>query len=103
MIARIIDCLDILLNKDVIKEQSDEDKQYEDVLTEKNRICNELELLTLSRDRYLRNCKKKTAESKTLKKENNELKEENNELKEQIKKLEKEIKNGKKEHDKTKF
>lgn len=74
MWARIVDCFDLIFNRDVIKEQSDEDKQYNDLLIENHRLQREIDIITMSRDRYLDNCKKKTAEIKELKKENKALK-----------------------------
>ena len=69
----MIDFLDYLFNHDVIKEQTEEDKQYEELVKEKEQTEKDLELMTKSRDRYLDTCKKRTAEIKKLKKKIKEL------------------------------
>ena len=74
VIARMYDFFDYLFNHNVIKEQTDEDKQYEDLLKEKGQLENDLEIMTKSRDRYLETCKKRTSEIKGLKKKIKELK-----------------------------
>lgn len=74
VIARMYDFFDYLFNCDVIKEQSEEDKQYEQLLKEKEQLENDLEIMTKSRDRYLETCKKRTSEIKELKKKIKELK-----------------------------
>lgn len=80
MWARIVDCFDLIFDRDVIKEQKEEDKQYEKLLAENGDLRHEIEVITLSRNRYLDNCKKKSAENKVLKKENKELKKKLNEV-----------------------
>lgn len=69
MIARIIDCFDLVFNHDVIKELTEEDKQYNELLIENSNLRHEVEIVTKSRDKYLRNCRKKTEKIKELKEE----------------------------------
>lgn len=84
MWARIVDCFDLIFNRDVIKEQRDEDKQYNDLLIENHRLQRELDIVTMSRDRYLEACKKRSSEKKEVKKE---LKKANEKIKELEQKL----------------
>lgn len=74
MKARIIDCFDLIFNRDVIKEQSEEDKQYEEALKKIGDLERDIDILTKSRNRYLQNCKKKTEKIKELKAEIKQLK-----------------------------
>lgn len=84
MWARIVDCFDLIFNYDVIREQSEEDKQYNELLIENHRLQRELDIVTMSRDRYLETCKKRSSEKKELKKE---LKKANEKIKELEQKL----------------
>lgn len=84
MRARILDFFDYVFNHNVIKEQKEEDKQYEDLLSDFSDLQHEVGVITTSRDRYLENCKKKSAENKILKKENKELRKEIETLKKKL-------------------
>lgn len=84
MWARIFDCFDLIFNHNVIKEQKEEDKQYNDTLIENGKLQHEIDLITISRNRYLETCKKRSSEKKELKKE---LKRANEKIKELEQKL----------------
>lgn len=72
----IRDIIHYIKYRDVInQERVEEDKQYNDLLIEIRQLKKELELIEISRNRYLENCKKKTSEIRILKKENKQLKE----------------------------
>jgi len=77
--ARIVDCFDLIFNYDAIREQSEEDKQYEEVIKIIGDLEKDIDIIMKSRDKYLRNCKKKSVEIKELKKE---LKKANEKIKE---------------------
>lgn len=91
MRARITDFFDYLFNHNVIKEQESEDEKFKDLqekykqLNEKyEQIQRELEIVKLSRDRYLTTCKKRSTEKKTIKKQLDEANKKIEELEQQV-------------------
>lgn len=93
VLARVKDFFDYFFNRNVVKDQINDDEKFLDLqvkykkLKEKyEKVQRELEIITLSRDRYLSNCKKKTVQIKDLK----------NKLKIQEKRLNVEEKHGQK-------
>lgn len=73
--SRLKDIIRYAINKETIdNERKEEDKQYNEVLEQIYELKKDLQLMTLSRDRYLENCRKKTAEIKELKKKIKESK-----------------------------
>lgn len=80
VIVRMIDFGDYLFNRNVIKDDFLEQGEYEKALMRIDKLEKQLEkekkekeLIMLSRDRYLENCKKKSKENKELKKRIEEL------------------------------
>ena len=94
VLARVKDFFDYLFNHSVIKEEELEDEKFKD-LQEKYKQLNkkyeqvqrELEIVTLSRNRYLATCKKRSSEKKTLKKKLDEVDRQKQELKEENERL----------------
>lgn len=68
MILRIREFFEYLFNVDVIKEQREEDIQFEEALTRIAQLEQELKIVKNSRDRYLKNCKKLREQLKVSKK-----------------------------------
>ena len=67
MILRIKEFFEYLFNVDVIKEQREEDIQFEEALTRIAQLEQELKIVKNSRDRYLKNCKKLREQLKVAK------------------------------------
>ena len=98
VIARMWDFKDYVLNRNVIKDDLLEQGEYEKALMQINELeeqiekeAKERELITISRDRYLETCKRRSAEKKECRKELKDanekirmLEQENEMLKKQI-------------------